>query len=147
MDPRLEFTFQLLIDHTGLSRNSVMDYVFESNMVIEKIQNLHMRRRGNFTRLNNDEFLYFLSFHHQAGPDQRAVLAARKIKTHVVLSRRRNRGPGFIRNGNVLNHNRGGGGGEINLAIISVVCRVYPHVFCQIFNENLRYPLGLLSFL
>lgn len=38
MDPRLEFTFQLLIDHTGLSRNSVMDYVFESNMVIEKIQ-------------------------------------------------------------------------------------------------------------
>lgn len=34
MDPRLEFTFQLLIDHTGLPRNSVMDYVFESNMVL-----------------------------------------------------------------------------------------------------------------
>uniref|UniRef100_A0A2S2PXW6 Dynein heavy chain 5, axonemal n=1 Tax=Sipha flava TaxID=143950 RepID=A0A2S2PXW6_9HEMI len=33
MDSRLEFTFQLLIDHTGLSRNSVMDYVFESNML------------------------------------------------------------------------------------------------------------------
>ncbi|XP_050432698.1 dynein axonemal heavy chain 5 [Adelges cooleyi] len=33
MDPRLEFTFQLLIDSTGLPRNSVMDYVFESNML------------------------------------------------------------------------------------------------------------------
>lgn len=33
MDPRLEFTFQLLIDHTGLPRNAVMDHVFESNMV------------------------------------------------------------------------------------------------------------------
>lgn len=38
MDPRLEFVFQLLIDHTGLPRNSVMDYVFESNMVIIRIR-------------------------------------------------------------------------------------------------------------
>lgn len=33
MDPRLEFTFQLLIDGTGLPRHSIMDHVFEGNMV------------------------------------------------------------------------------------------------------------------
>lgn len=33
MDPRLEFTFQLLMDATGLPRNEIMDHVFESNMV------------------------------------------------------------------------------------------------------------------
>lgn len=33
MDPRLEFTFQLLIDATGLPRNEIMDHVFEGDMV------------------------------------------------------------------------------------------------------------------
>lgn len=33
MDPRLEFTFQLLTDSTGMSRSEVMDNVFEGNMV------------------------------------------------------------------------------------------------------------------
>lgn len=33
MDPRLEFTFQLLVDATGLSRGELMDYIFEGNMV------------------------------------------------------------------------------------------------------------------
>lgn len=33
MDPRLEFTFQLLIDGTGLPRHAIMDHVFEGNMV------------------------------------------------------------------------------------------------------------------
>lgn len=41
MDPRLEFTFQLLIDNTALPRNSVMDYVFESNMVMARRQLLY----------------------------------------------------------------------------------------------------------
>ncbi|KAF5305838.1 hypothetical protein FQR65_LT07577 [Abscondita terminalis] len=35
MDPRLEFTFQLLIDATGLSRHEIMDHVFEGNMLDE----------------------------------------------------------------------------------------------------------------
>ena len=35
MDPRLEFTFQLLIDGTGLPRSDIMDHVFEGNMVSE----------------------------------------------------------------------------------------------------------------
>lgn len=34
MDPRLEFTFQLLTDSTGMSRSEVMDNVFDGNMVI-----------------------------------------------------------------------------------------------------------------
>lgn len=33
MDPRLEFTFQLLIDATGLPRHDIMDHVFEGDMV------------------------------------------------------------------------------------------------------------------
>jgi hypothetical protein len=33
MDPRLEFTFQLLVDATGLPRGELMDYIFEDNMV------------------------------------------------------------------------------------------------------------------
>jgi hypothetical protein len=33
MDPRLEFTFQLLVDATGLSRGDLMDCIFEGNMV------------------------------------------------------------------------------------------------------------------
>lgn len=33
MDPRLEFTFQLLIDGTGLPRHQIMDHIFEGNMV------------------------------------------------------------------------------------------------------------------
>jgi len=33
MDPRLEFTFQLLIDATGLPRGDLMDYIFDGNMV------------------------------------------------------------------------------------------------------------------
>ena len=33
MDPRLEYTFQLLIDATGLSRGELMDYIFDGNMV------------------------------------------------------------------------------------------------------------------
>lgn len=34
MDPRLEFTFQLLMDATGLPRNEIMDHVFEGDMVL-----------------------------------------------------------------------------------------------------------------
>ena len=33
MDPRLEFTFQLLMDGTGLPRHQIMDHIFEGNMV------------------------------------------------------------------------------------------------------------------
>lgn len=33
MDPRLEFTFQLLMDGTGLPRHQIMDYIFEGDMV------------------------------------------------------------------------------------------------------------------
>lgn len=33
MDPRLEFTFQLLMDATGLPRHQIMDHIFEGNMV------------------------------------------------------------------------------------------------------------------
>lgn len=33
MDPRLEFTFQLLIDATQLPRHQLMDYIFEGDMV------------------------------------------------------------------------------------------------------------------
>lgn len=42
MDPRLEFTFQLLIDGSGLPRSEIMDHVFEGNMVhpILQYQNL-----------------------------------------------------------------------------------------------------------
>lgn len=36
MDPRLEFTFQLLIDATQLPRHELMDYIFEGNMVLSK---------------------------------------------------------------------------------------------------------------
>ena len=32
MDPRLEFTFQLLIDATQLPRHQLMDYIFEGDM-------------------------------------------------------------------------------------------------------------------
>ncbi|KAF4514205.1 UNVERIFIED_CONTAM: hypothetical protein B566_EDAN019421, partial [Ephemera danica] len=45
MDPRLEFTFQLLIDATGLTRADIMDHVFEGNM-LDEINQLflpHMR--------------------------------------------------------------------------------------------------------
>ncbi|XP_063236082.1 dynein axonemal heavy chain 5-like [Bacillus rossius redtenbacheri] len=45
MDPRLEFTFQLLLDATGLPRSDLMDYVFEGNM-LDEINQLflpHMR--------------------------------------------------------------------------------------------------------
>ncbi|CAB3374843.1 Hypothetical predicted protein [Cloeon dipterum] len=45
MDPRLEFTFQLLIDATGLARGDIMDNVFEGNM-LDEINQLflpHMR--------------------------------------------------------------------------------------------------------
>ncbi|KAG5886924.1 hypothetical protein JTB14_034200 [Gonioctena quinquepunctata] len=35
MDPRLEFTFQLLIDATGLPRSEIMDHVFEGDMLDE----------------------------------------------------------------------------------------------------------------
>jgi hypothetical protein len=34
MDPRLEFTFQLLMDATGLNRNRILDFIFEGNMVM-----------------------------------------------------------------------------------------------------------------
>lgn len=33
MDPRLDFTFHLLMDATGLPRHQIMDYIFEGNMV------------------------------------------------------------------------------------------------------------------
>lgn len=33
MDPRLEFTFQLLMDGTGLPRHQIMDHIFEGDMV------------------------------------------------------------------------------------------------------------------
>ncbi|XP_050507714.1 dynein axonemal heavy chain 5 [Diabrotica virgifera virgifera] len=35
MDPRLEFTFQLLMDATALPRNEIMDHVFEGDMLDE----------------------------------------------------------------------------------------------------------------
>ncbi|XP_057658943.1 dynein axonemal heavy chain 5 [Diorhabda carinulata] len=35
MDPRLEFTFQLLMDATGLPRNEIMDHAFEGDMLDE----------------------------------------------------------------------------------------------------------------
>ncbi|XP_055923365.1 dynein axonemal heavy chain 5 isoform X2 [Eupeodes corollae] len=35
MDPRLEFTFQLLIDGTALPRHQLMDYIFEGDMLDE----------------------------------------------------------------------------------------------------------------
>ncbi|XP_075145766.1 dynein axonemal heavy chain 1 [Haematobia irritans] len=35
MDPRLEFTFQLLIDATQLPRHQLMDYIFEGDMLDE----------------------------------------------------------------------------------------------------------------
>lgn len=35
MDPRLEFTFQLLMDGTGLPRHQIMDHIFEGNMLDE----------------------------------------------------------------------------------------------------------------
>ncbi|XP_049782831.1 dynein axonemal heavy chain 5 [Schistocerca cancellata] len=47
MDPRLEFTFQLLIDGTGLPRTELMDYVFDGNM-LDEINQLflpHMRNK------------------------------------------------------------------------------------------------------
>ncbi|KAF6206061.1 hypothetical protein GE061_017286 [Apolygus lucorum] len=47
MDPRLEFTFQLLIDATGLPRSEIMDNVFEGNM-LDEINELflpHMRNK------------------------------------------------------------------------------------------------------
>ncbi|KAE8738033.1 hypothetical protein FOCC_FOCC016487, partial [Frankliniella occidentalis] len=47
MDPRLEFTFQLLIDGTGLPRSDIMDHVFEGNM-LDEINQLflpHMRNK------------------------------------------------------------------------------------------------------
>ncbi|KAJ1525369.1 hypothetical protein ONE63_010185 [Megalurothrips usitatus] len=47
MDPRLEFTFQLLIDGTGLPRSEIMDHVFEGNM-LDEINQLflpHMRNK------------------------------------------------------------------------------------------------------
>lgn len=37
MDPRLEFTFQLLIDGTALPRHQLMDYIFEGDMVRKSI--------------------------------------------------------------------------------------------------------------
>ncbi|CAH1389655.1 unnamed protein product [Nezara viridula] len=45
MDPRLEYTFQLLIDATGLPRSEIMDNVFEGNMLdqINEIFLPHMR--------------------------------------------------------------------------------------------------------
>lgn len=38
MDPRLEFTFQLLIDGTQLPRHQIMDHIFEGNMVRKKFR-------------------------------------------------------------------------------------------------------------
>ncbi|XP_039763737.1 dynein heavy chain 5, axonemal [Pararge aegeria] len=47
MDPRLEFTFQLLIDGTGLPRHAIMDHVFEGNMLddINQLFLPHMRNK------------------------------------------------------------------------------------------------------
>lgn len=42
MDPRLEFTFQLLIDATQLPRHQLMDYIFEGDMV-----GTHKLKNGN----------------------------------------------------------------------------------------------------
>ncbi|XP_018911445.2 dynein axonemal heavy chain 5 [Bemisia tabaci] len=47
MDPRLEFTFQLLMDGTGLPRSDIMDHVFDGNM-LDEINQLflpHMRNK------------------------------------------------------------------------------------------------------
>ncbi|XP_041986842.1 dynein axonemal heavy chain 5 [Aricia agestis] len=47
MDPRLEFTFQLLLDGTGLPRHAIMDHVFEGNMLddINQLFLPHMRNK------------------------------------------------------------------------------------------------------
>lgn len=40
MDPRLEFTFQILIEATGLPRQEIMDHVFEGDMVSRTVDTL-----------------------------------------------------------------------------------------------------------
>lgn len=45
MDPRLEFTFQLLIDATQLPRHELMDYIFEGDMVGLKAPKLCQKLR------------------------------------------------------------------------------------------------------
>lgn len=47
MDPRLEYTFQLMIDATGLPRHEIMDHVFEGNMLddINQLFLPNMRKR------------------------------------------------------------------------------------------------------
>lgn len=56
MDPRLEFTFQLLIDGTGLPRHAIMDHVFEGNMV--RVFNIN--ETFCYRRLCSTIFEYFL---------------------------------------------------------------------------------------
>ncbi|KAL1130923.1 hypothetical protein AAG570_012164 [Ranatra chinensis] len=46
MDPRLEFTFQLLMDGTGLHRSDIMDNVFDGNM-LDEINELFMPHKKN----------------------------------------------------------------------------------------------------
>lgn len=41
MDPRLEFTFQLLMDGTGLPRHQIMDYIFEGIIFYFKLEKLY----------------------------------------------------------------------------------------------------------
>lgn len=78
MDPRLEFTFQLLMDGTGLPRHQIMDHIFEGNMV-------------SFLKI----FPYFppglinFDFYIPAGRDKSAVSAEYAEQTALVLSRAR----------------------------------------------------------
>lgn len=57
MDPRLEFTFQLLIDATQLPRHQLMDYIFEGDMVVYSLcaYPIKYARLHNFFALQLDE--------------------------------------------------------------------------------------------
>lgn len=48
MDPRLEFTFQLLMDGTGLPRHQIMDHIFEGNM-LDEINQLFLPNMSKFS--------------------------------------------------------------------------------------------------
>lgn len=102
MDPRLEYTFQLLIDATGLPRSEIMDNVFEGNMVII----LHIALFTPFyinIIMTTYSFNYYTSlmllydnltintkiieFKISVRSDQRNFLATYERQTHLVLPR------------------------------------------------------------
>lgn len=52
MDPRLEFTFQLLMDGTGLPRHQIMDHIFEGNM-LDEINQLFLPNMRKLKEIDN----------------------------------------------------------------------------------------------